>query len=104
MTLRRRLDWTRAMSDLRAERATPAARGFLASRSLERARLTTAAREAASRPLVTADGFDRSAIMTAALTEARTQRANGSRLPFKALLATALRFAWARAKRARLAS
>ncbi len=76
--------------------------GFVASRALERARLITAAREAASRPLVVAGAFDRAAIMTAALTEARRLRAMGDHRPFRAVLSACLSLTWSRAKFARL--
>lgn len=102
MAFSRKIDWTTAMRDLRAERATPVAPGFLASRSLEAARLDRLAREAAAVPFVVAGAFDRSAIMTAAIAQARAQRAKG-KAPWRQLVSTALRFAWARAKAARTA-
>ncbi len=100
MSLRRRIDWTRAMDGFKAERSAPV-RGLLANQALERARLAAASREAASRPLVVAGAFDRSAIMTAALTEARRLRASGDRRPFRAILSGCLAFTWSRAKLAR---
>ncbi|WP_246529546.1 hypothetical protein [Microvirga zambiensis] len=100
MSLSRRIDWTAAMRDMRADRAKPT-HGFLASRSLEAARLDRLAREAASAPLVIAGAYDRSAIMTAAIAQARAQRAKGSKAPWRQLIGTALRFTWARAKSAR---
>jgi hypothetical protein len=98
----RKIDWTAAMCDLRSDRSQPVA-GFLASRSLEIARLDRLARDAAAVPLVVAGSYDRSAIMTAALAQARTQRAKGSKAPWRQLVGAALRFAWARAKVARIA-
>jgi hypothetical protein len=100
MTLRRRLDWNTAMRDLRKDRA-PANPGFLASRAIETAKLDTARRAAMSRPLLTAEGFDRSAIMSAAIASARADRARGSKHSWHQLLASALRFVWARAKATR---
>ncbi len=101
MTSRRLLDWTSAQRAFKAERAAPVP-GFLANQALERARLATAAREAASRPLVVAGSFDRSAIMTAALTEARRLQASGDRRAFRAILSGCLSLTWSRAKFARL--
>lgn len=103
MALSRKIDWTAVMRDMRSDRAKPVTPGFLASRSLEMARLDRLAREAACRPLVVAGSYDRSAIMTAALAQARVQRAKGSKAPWSQLVGAALRFAWARARAARLA-
>ncbi len=105
MASRRLLDWTSAQRAFKAERAAPVP-GFLANQALERARLATAAREAASRPLVVAGAYDRSAIMTAALTEARRLKASGDRRPFRAVLSACLSLTWSRAKltRSRLAA
>jgi hypothetical protein len=90
------------MRDLRSDRSQPAP-GFLASRSLAMARLDRLAREATTRPLVVAGSYDRSAIMTAALAQARAQRAKGSKAPWPQLVGAALRFAWGRVKTARIA-
>jgi hypothetical protein len=62
------------------------------------ARLDRLAREAACRRLVVAGSYDRSAIMTAALAQARAQRAKGSKAPWSQLVGAPLRFVWARAK------
>jgi hypothetical protein len=103
MAFSHKIDWTAAMRDLCSDRTAPVIPGFLTSRSLEMARLDPLAREAACRPLVVAGDYDRSAIMTAALAQARAQRAKGSKVPWQQLVGAALRFVWARAKAARLA-
>ncbi|WP_262271141.1 hypothetical protein [Microvirga yunnanensis] len=90
------------MRDMRADRAKPVA-GFLASRSLEIARLDRLAREAASAPLVAGGTYDRSAIITAAVAQARAQQAKGGKAPWRHLVGAALSFVWARAKAARTA-
>jgi hypothetical protein len=102
MAFTRKIDWTTEMRELRSNRSQPVP-GFLASRSLATARLDRLARDAAARPLVVAGSYDRSAIMTAALAQARAQRPKGSKAPWSQLVGAALRFAWARAKAARIA-
>ncbi|KLK90777.1 hypothetical protein AA309_23820 [Microvirga vignae] len=89
------------MRNMRADRAKPVAAGLLASVSLERARLDRLAKEAASRPLFVAGSFDRSAIMTAAIAQARLQRAKGNKASWSQLLASALKFACICAKQQR---
>ncbi len=100
MAFSRKIDWTSAMRDMRADRAKPVA-GFLASRSLELARLDRLAREAAAIPFVSGGSFNRSAIMTAAVARARLTRAKGDKAPWSKLLGLALRFAWICAKQQR---
>lgn len=103
MALSRKIDWTAAMHDLRSDRAKPIAPAFLASRSLQIARLDRLAHETTARPLVVAGSYARSTVMTAALAQARVQRAKGSKAPWQQLVGAALRFAWARARAARIA-
>ena len=100
MALHRKIDWSSAMRDMRADRAKPVA-GFLASRSLELARLDRLAREAAYVPFVSGGSFNRSAIMTAAVARARLMRARGDKAPWSHLMGFALRFAWVCAKQQR---
>jgi hypothetical protein len=92
MAFSRKIDWTSAMRDLRSDRSQPVP-GFLASRSLAMARLDRLARDAACRPFVPAGSYDRSAIMMAALAQARAQRAKGNKAPWAQLVGAALRFA-----------
>lgn len=99
MTFRRQISWTTAMRDLRTERA-PVKTGFLASRAIEAAKAATARKALLSRPLVVGGSYDRSAIMQAAVCEARMQRANGSPRTWTQLMASALRLVWGRAKAA----
>ena len=88
----RKINWTAAMRDIRADRSKPTAPGFLAARSLEIARLERLAKEAASVPFAAAGFFDRSAIMKAAVAQARLQKAKGSKAPWSQLVRSALRF------------
>jgi hypothetical protein len=97
----RKINWSTATRDMRNDRAKPVASGFLASASLERARLDRLAKEAASRPLFVAGSFDRSAIMGAAIAQARLQRAKGNKASWSQLLSSALKFAWICAKQQR---
>jgi hypothetical protein len=60
-------------------------------------------KDAATLPLVADGAFSKSAIMKQALAAARLERARGSSLPWSALLSSALKFAWLRAKMARKA-
>jgi hypothetical protein len=59
------------MRSIRKDRAAPTAPGFLAARSTEIARLDRLAKEAGARPFFAAGSFDRSAIMKAAIAQAR---------------------------------
>jgi hypothetical protein len=59
------------------------------------------AREAASVPFAVAGSYDRSAIMKAAIAQARLQKAKGSKLPWSQLVGQALKFIWTRAKQQR---
>ncbi|WP_404286468.1 hypothetical protein ACD578_15910 [Microvirga sp. RSM25] len=97
MATHRKIDWTAAMRDMRADRAEPVV-GYLAARSLEIARLDRLAREAASAPLAVAGSYDRSAIMTAAIAQARAQRAKGSKAAWSQLVGSALKSIWRHAK------
>lgn len=98
MALYRKIDWNTAMRDMRNDRAARVAPGLLASASIERARLDRLAKEAAARPFFVAGAFNRSAIMTAAIAQARLQRAKGNKAPWSQLLSFALKFAWICAK------
>ncbi len=100
MPLARKIDWSSAMRDMRADCTKPVA-GFLASRSLELARLDRLAKEAAAVPFVSGDTFNRSAIMTAAVPRARLMRAKGDKAPWSQLMGFALRFAWVCARQQR---
>ncbi|MBQ0820705.1 hypothetical protein KBI52_10860 [Microvirga sp. HBU67558] len=100
----RKINWTSAMRDLRNDRTKPAVPSFLAARSLEIARLDRLAKEAAARPLAAGGAFDRSAIMGAAIAQARLQRAKGSKASWSDLMASALKSAWIAAKQQRALS
>jgi hypothetical protein len=100
MSLHRKIDWTAAMRDMRADRAKPVP-GFLASRSLELARLDRLAKEAAAVPFVSDGSFNRSTIMTAAVARARLMRAKGDKALWSQLMGLALKFAWICAKQQR---
>lgn len=86
------------MRDIRNDRSVPAAPGFLAARSLEIARLDRLAKEAAAAPLAVAGSYDRSAIMKAAIAQARAQKAKGSKVPWSQLVGFALKNIWRHAK------
>jgi hypothetical protein len=101
MAFSRKINWTAAMRDIRSDRTAPVAPGFLATRSLERARLDRLAKEAASVPFAVAGSYDRSAIMKAAIASARAHRAKGNKAPWQQLMASALKFAWIAAKQQR---
>jgi hypothetical protein len=98
MSLHRKIDWTSAMRDLRNDRAAPATPGFLAARSMEIARLDRLAKEAASVPFISGASFDRSAIMKAAVAQARPQKAKGSKSPWSQRVGFALKNIWRHAK------
>jgi hypothetical protein len=100
MALSRKIDWSTAMRDMRNDRAKPVA-GFLAARSLELARLERIAKEAASVSFAVAGSYDRSAIMKAAIAQARLQKAKGNKAPWSRLVGSALRFIWLHAKQQR---
>lgn len=101
MALHRKIDWTSAMRDMRNDRAKHAVPGFLATRSLEIARLDRLAKEAAVVPFAVAGSYDRSAIMKAAIASARAQRAKGSKAPWSQLVGSALKNIWRHAKQQR---
>ena len=101
MSLHRKINWSSAMRDIRKDRVAPAAPGFLAARSIEIARLDRLATEAASVPFISGASFDRSAIMKAAIAQARLQKAKGSKTPWSQLVGFALRFIWLHAKQQR---
>lgn len=97
----RKIDWSAAMRDMRNDRANPTKPGLLASASLERARLDRIAKEAAAVPFAVASSYDRSAIMKAAIAQARLQKAKGSKTPWSQLVGSALKFIWLHAKQQR---
>ena len=98
MTLRRQLSWSSAMRDLSRQRVSPSAVNAMFTASLQRARALDARRIVRSRPLVVNGIYDRSAIMRAAIAEARVERTRGSSVSWPQLMASALRFTWSRAK------
>jgi hypothetical protein len=100
MSLHRKIDWTAAIRDMRNDRTRPVA-GFLAARSMEIARLDRLAKEAASVPFISGASFDRSAIMKAAVAQARFQKAKGSKAPWSQLVGFALKNIWRHAKQQR---
>ncbi len=100
MFLARKIDWSSAMRDMRGDRAKPVL-GFLASGSVELARLDRLAKEAAAVPFVSGGSFNRSAIMTAAVAQARLTRAKGDKALWSQLMGFALRFAWICARQQR---
>ncbi len=103
MSLRRRLDWSTAIRDMQACReAAHLSTSAVAERTI-REMGAKAAPNAAALPLVINGEFSRSAIMKQAIAAARLERVRGSTLPWSALLSSALKFAWVRAKTARKA-
>jgi hypothetical protein len=102
MTYRRQLSWSTSMRDLRRDRAAPSAVNALFATSMQRARALDTRRLVQSRPLVANGVFDRSAIMSAAIAEAKVQRSRGFPASWQQLIASALRFTWSRAKAQRI--
>jgi hypothetical protein len=98
MTYRRQLSWSTSMRDLRRDRAAPSAVNALFAASMQRARALETRRLVQRRPLVVNCVFDRSALMSAAIAEAKVQRSRGSSASWRQLMASALRFTWSRAK------
>lgn len=98
MPYRRQLSWSAAMRDLRRDRAPRSAESPLLAASMQRARALDRQRIAVSRSLVIDRAYDYSAIMTAATAEAKVQQLRGSGASWQQLMASALRFAWDRAK------
>jgi hypothetical protein len=114
MALNRRISWTSATRDMRNDRAFVAPAATLAERvAREEARkegirvyreAKAALVIAAARPLATAGGYDRSAIMLLANAIVREQRAAVLGRSYRGLIGKALTQAWAAAKAARLAA
>jgi hypothetical protein len=97
MGLHRKLDWRAAKHEMRSARPRVDT-GRMVSKALEAARVLTARNIAAARPLVVNGAYDLSAIMGAALAQARLERSKGSTLAWSKLIGAALRFVWSRAK------
>lgn len=104
MSCRRQIAWSVAMRDLQNARAPRPAINILAARSLARAKAGDALRLAQARSLSSADGYDRSAIMSLGIALAWIERAKGSREPWRTLMRSALKFAWSRAQVTRAAA
>ena len=104
MSLRRSLDWSTALRDVRAQTAALPVAADRNDRFTREFMAKSAVRTAAALPLITETGtYNKSSIMRQAIAEARLERARGSTLSWSALLSTALKFAWLRAKMARRA-
>lgn len=114
MPLQRRISWTSATRDMRNDRAFVASAATLAERvAREEARkdgirlyreAKAALVIAAARPLATATGYDRSAIMLLANAIVREQMAAVLGRSYRALIGKALKQAWAAAHDARRAA
>src|SRR5687768_13759267 len=100
MGQRRQISWATAMRDLRRDREPSAEPRPMLARSFAIARATEAVQAFRSRPLRPDGQFDRAAIMSYAAALAGMERAQGSRLPWRHLIRSALRWVWARAKTA----
>jgi hypothetical protein len=72
--------------------------------SMQRARALQARRTALSRSLVRDGTYDLSAIMSAAMADAKVHRLRDPSRPWRLLVASALRFVWSRAKAQRAQS
>jgi hypothetical protein len=103
MTHRRQISWSLAMRDLRRDRAAPTKMGGLSAAAMQHARALDARRAAHRQPLWADGRFDLSAIMKAAVTEAKVQQTLPGCGRWQQLLRSSLRFAWARAKAERRA-
>ncbi len=103
MSLRRSLDWSTAIRSVRAQQEPGPAASAVAERAMREVSAKSALTAASALPLVVDGQFSRSAIMKQAIAAARLERARGSSLPWSALLSSALKFAWLRAKMARKA-
>lgn len=97
MSIHRTLDWRAAKHELRAARPRIDT-GVMAAKALEAARVLTARNVANARPLVVNGAYNLSAIMGAAIAQARLDRSKGSTVAWSKLVGAALRFAWSRAK------
>ncbi|KQQ39134.1 hypothetical protein ASF58_22850 [Methylobacterium sp. Leaf125] len=114
MSLNRSISWTAATRTMRQDRTFVAPAANLAERiAREEARKAgirvyseakAALATAKARPLFTAAGFDRSAIMLLANAIVREQRAAVLGRSYRGLIGKALTQAWAAAKTARLAA
>jgi hypothetical protein len=97
MGMHRKIDWRAAKHEMGAARPRIDTR-FMVVKALEAARVLTARNVAHARPLVVNGAYDLSAIMGAALAQARLDRSKGSTLAWSKLVGAALRFVWSRAK------
>jgi hypothetical protein len=70
----------------------------MVAKSMRQARALDSRRIALSRPLVIDGAYDFSAIMNAATAEAKVQQLRCPTASWQQLMASALRFAWGRAK------
>lgn len=114
MSLSRRISWTAATRDMRNDRTFVAPAANLAERiAREEARKAgirayteakAALAVAKARPLFSALGYDRSAIMVLANAIAREQCAAVLGRSHRALIGAAMKQAWAAARAARLAA
>ena len=86
------------MRDLRRDRAASSAANAMFVASMQRAQALDSYRLVQSRPLVVNGTDNLSAIMSAAVAEAKVQRSRCSRDSWQQLMASALRFTWSRAK------
>jgi hypothetical protein len=75
----------------------------MAQKAIEKARLLGKRNEAYAQPMVVGGAYDRSAIMKAAIAQARYLRAHGSKEAWSRLIGAALKAIWANAKAVRLA-
>jgi hypothetical protein len=101
LSRRRIIQFSAAVHAMRREPRADFRQGAMVKRSLAAAQAVTAERIVHSRALATATGYDRSALMSVAVFEARSARASGSRFPWRRLISSALTSAWIRAKLAR---
>jgi hypothetical protein len=75
----------------------------MAEKAIEKALLLGNRNEAYGRPMVIGGVYNRSAIMKAAITQARYLRAHGSKDAWSKLIGAALKVVWANAKAVRKA-
>ena len=98
-----RIDFTATLRDLRKDRAPRNGLSPIAEKAIEKARLLGNRNAAYAQPMVVGGSYDRSAIMKAAIAQARYLRAHGSKDAWSKLIGAALKTVWANAKAVRLA-
>jgi hypothetical protein len=91
------------MRDMRRDRTPRTDVSPMAQRAIEKARLLGKRNEAYAQPMVVGGAYDRSAIMIAAIAQARYLRSQGCKDAWSVMIGAALKTIWANAKAVRKA-